>query len=111
MEEVEGKWERMEEANKITLVMGVTRLIFYLLSLVELNEDQTPPWRQLREQRQAVAYLMGDASGLGFGLVLWGQGKIVSESGEFTPLYQGKSSKFREGDNLKTWIEGSVSSG
>ena len=48
---------------------------------------------------------MGDASGLGFESVLWGQGKLVSESGEFTSLYQGISSNFREGDNLTTKIE------
>ena len=33
-----------------------------------------------------MAYIMGDVSGLGFGSVIWGQGKMVSESGEFTPL-------------------------
>ena len=47
----------------------------------------------MRSQRQSVDYLMVDASGLGFGLVIWGHGKMVSESGEFTPMYQGISSK------------------
>ena len=49
-----------------------------------------------------MAYLMKDVSGLVFGSVLWGQRKMVSESGEFTPLYQGKYSKFQVGDNLTT---------
>ena len=48
---------------------------------------------------------------MGFGLVLWGQGKLVSESEEFTTLYQGRSSNFLEGANLTTWIEYSVASG
>ena len=87
MAEVEGKWERIEYADKPTLVMGVPPLEFDLIALGRLTEDQTPPQRQLRAQRQADAYIMGDASGLGFGLVLWGQGKLVSESGEFNPLY------------------------
>ena len=82
-----------------------------LLDLGRLPEDQAPPQRQLRLQKQAVAYLMGYTSGLGFGLVLWGQGKRVSESGEFTPLYQGRSSNVWEGDNLTTQIEETVASG
>ena len=57
------------------------------------------PRRQLRDQRQDVAYLIGNAVELGFGLVLWGQGNLVSESGEFKLLYQGISSIFWEGDN------------
>ena len=65
----------------------------------------------MRAQRQTVAYLMGDDSALGFGLVIWGQGKMVSKSGEFTPLYQGRSSHFVEGGNLTTRIEESVASG
>ena len=74
--------------------MGVTQLKFDLLNLGRLNEDQAPPRRQLKEQRQPVSYLMVYAIGLGFGSVLWGQGKLVSESGEFTPFYQGRSSNF-----------------
>ena len=54
---------------------------------------------------------MGYASGLGFGSVFWGQRKLVSESVEFTPLYQGISSSFWEGDNLTTRIEESMDSG
>ena len=93
------------------MVMGVPCLKFYLLSLGRLTEDQTPPRRQLREQIPAVAYLMLDASGLGYGSVLWVQGKLVSELGGFNPLYQGRSSNFREGDNLTTCIKESVASG
>ena len=85
--------------DKTILVMVFTQLKFDLLVLVRLTEYQAPPRRQLRAQRQAVDCLMGDASGLGFGSVLWGQGKLVSESGEFTPLYQGISSNFLKEDN------------
>ena len=62
----------MKEAYKPILVMKVPPLKFDLLALGRLTEDQTPQLRQLRSQRQAVAYLMGNASGLGFGSVLWG---------------------------------------
>ena len=61
--------------------MGVPHLKVYLLALARLTEDQAPLRRQLRAQIQAVAYIMGDVSGLGFGTVLWGEGKFVSESG------------------------------
>ena len=90
----EGKWERIEEVDKPTLVMVVPRLKYYLLAMGRLTEEQTLPWIQLRSQIQAFDYLVGDASVLGLWSVLWGQGKLVSESGEFTPLYQGRSSKF-----------------
>ena len=61
--------------------MGVPHLKVYLLALARLNEDQAPLRRQLRAQIQAVAYIMGDVSGLGFGTVLWGEGNVFSESG------------------------------
>ena len=56
-------------------------------------------------------YLVGEASGLGFSLVPWSQVKIVSEPEKFTPFYQGRSSKFPEGDNLTTKIDECVASG
>ena len=92
--EVKGNWERIEEAYKPTLVMGFKRIKFDLLALGRLTYEQTPLHIQLRMQRKAVACLMGHASGLGFGLVLWVQGNLFSESGEITPLYQGRSSNF-----------------
>ena len=110
MEEVEGEWERIKEADKPTLVMGVPHLKFDLLVMGILNEDQTPLRRQLRVQRQAIGYIMVDASGLVFGLVFWRQGKLVSESGEFTPLYQGRLSNFWEGGKLTTKIDDSMAS-
>ena len=61
------------------------RMKFDLIALERLTEYQELLQIQLREQRQAVTYLMGYASGLGFGTVIWGQGKLVSESGGFTP--------------------------
>ena len=54
---------------------------------------------------------MGDASELGFGLVLWGQRILALYSGEFFPLHQGRSLKFRDGENLTMTIEQSFSSG
>ena len=71
MSEVEGKWEVIEESGKPKLVMVVLILKLYLLALVIFNEYHPPPlWRQLILQRQAMAYLMGGTSGLGFGLMI-----------------------------------------
>ena len=73
-----------------------------------VTKDKVPPRRELIAQRQAVAYPMGYAIGIGFVSVLWGQGRMVSDSGEFTPLYQGSSSNFWEGNNLTSWIKNNV---
>ena len=61
----------IEEVDKPKLFMVVPQLNLYLLSLGRLTDDQAPLQIQLRTQRQAVAYLMVDVSGLGFGLVIW----------------------------------------
>ena len=81
-------------------MIGILRFRLYLLALGRLTKEKLRPQRHLTVQIQALAYLMGDARGVGFGYVLWGQGRIISYSGEFTLLYQGRSSNFQEGDNL-----------
>ena len=65
------------------------RLGYDLVALGMLTEAINAPQRQIREGRQALDYVMSDASGLGFGLVLWGQRRLASYSGEICPLYQG----------------------
>ena len=59
-------------------MIGVLQLRGGLIELGIFTEYQVPPRRQLRAQIQAVAYLMGYTSGLVFGLVLWGQGIMIS---------------------------------
>ena len=66
-----------------------------LYALGMLTDALNPPKRQLNMGRHMVDYLMGDASGLGLSYVLWRQGRLSSESGEFCPLYQGSLSIFR----------------
>ena len=58
-------------SGKPILLMGFPHLKVYLLALVRLTEEQAPLRRQLRAQIQAVAYIMVDVSGLGFGPVIW----------------------------------------
>ena len=48
----------------------------YLVALKILTASKDPPVRHLRDRAQAVAYLMGDTSGNGFGYLLWIEGMI-----------------------------------
>ena len=75
MAELDGKWEGMEEVNNPNLVMGVPRMIGDLLALGRPTKDKVTPRRKLIVHKQAVAYLMGEASRLGSGSVLWGKGE------------------------------------
>ena len=77
MAKIYGKWEGMGKIDKPNLVIGVPSLRGYLLELGRLTKDRLPPKRQLTMQRQVLVYLMGGASGFGFGSLLWGQGRII----------------------------------
>ena len=110
-QDLEGKWDGVGEIDMNILLKGVPQLGDHLVALRRLTEAMKTPRRQICAGRQAVAYLMGDDIGIGFGSVLWGQRILASESGEVCPLYQGRLSNFQEGDNLTTRIEHSVVSG
>ena len=69
---MEEKWEGIEESDKAKLVMGVPQLKLDLLTLGRLTEDKPTLRIQLMVQKQDMSYLILDASGLGFGLVIWG---------------------------------------
>ena len=71
------KWEGMEEVNKPNLVIVVPCLRGYLLAIGRLKKETLTLQIQLTAQRQAFSYLMGDASGVRFVSVLWGQGRII----------------------------------
>ena len=92
------------------MVKILPRLWDSLDSLGRFTDAVKPPRSKLRAGRHALAYLMGDTSGLGFGFFIWGQGILSSELGDFYPLYHVIPSNFREGDNLNMRIEHSVSS-
>ena len=48
------------------LVRGVPKTRKELEALKRLTEEEVPPMRRLRAMRQELAYLVGDASELGF---------------------------------------------
>ena len=71
------KWEGIEEVIKPNIMIGVPCLRGYLLAPGRLKKGKVTPRIKLTVQRQALAYLMGNASGVGFGSVLWGQGRMI----------------------------------
>ena len=100
----------MEDLDTPIFVKIVPRLGYDLVALGRLTEAIKPPRRQIREGRQALVYLMSDASGLGFVSVLWGKMRLASDSGDLCPLYQGRLLKIIGGENLTTRIDHSVAS-
>ena len=77
MDKLYGKWEGMAEVNKPNMVIVVPRLRGYLLALGILKKEKVSLRKQLTVQRQVLAYLMVDASWVGFVSVLWGQGIMI----------------------------------
>ena len=60
------------------MMIGVSILRGYLLELGRLTKEKLFPRKQLTVQRPELAYLMGDASGAGFGSMLWCHGRMIS---------------------------------
>ena len=87
---MEDKWGWVEDLDTPIFVKIVPRLGYDLVALGRLTEAIKPPRRQIREGRQALAYLMSDASRLGFVSFMWGQRRLALNSGELCPLYQGR---------------------
>ena len=75
------KLHNMEVGDNTYLVKYLPRLRDDLKALNQLKEEENPPRRKLRSKRKAVDYLMGDASGLGFGSVIWSQRRLALEAG------------------------------
>lgn len=89
------------------LVLPVARLYRDVEALTELFSSETPSVSVLRPQGSmtTTAYLMGDASGKGFGSALWQEENIDWESGNYAQIMQSESSNFRESHNLTSRLE------
>jgi hypothetical protein len=101
--------EPPEEARQLEapeLIKGVPRLIDDAQALLLLTSGDIPPKVNARPTHQVdVVYLIGDASGKGFGTAVWAGGSLYWESGHFTTSYQEESSNFREASNLIIRLE------
>jgi hypothetical protein len=52
-----------------------------------------------------AAYLVGDASGKGFGSAVWSKDSLFWESGIFSQAIREETSNFQEAINLIYWLE------
>ena len=75
--ELDRKWQRVQECKNTVLVICVPQLKVYLVDQVSLTEYEKPLQWDMGDKIQVVAYLMGDASVLGFGSVIWCQYHLV----------------------------------
>ena len=88
------------------LVKPVDRLKSDVAALEALFSPDEPSDSLLRATRSYSAlYLMGDASGKGFGLALWDSEQIHWESGNYNSSYQKESSNYREANSLVSQLE------
>jgi hypothetical protein len=88
-------------------VKAVPRFRRDVEALDALFAPASPALSRLRPKGSLCGYyLVGDASGKGFGSALWGQNNIHWESGNYAAEYQNESSNYREADNLVSRMEG-----
>jgi hypothetical protein len=84
-----------------------------LRALMALTTDADPPSVPVRPTQVAAAFLVGDASGSGFGTSTWTQdeGEIVAQFGAWDINTSNESTNFREAYNLVLWVEQMVKRG
>ena len=104
--QVDGLLEGSRESDPPQTVKAVLRFQSDVDSLLKLTEQEEPPVVKCRVQGACVAlYLMGDASGKGFGSGLWHDDGIEYEAGSWSVNYSQESSNYREAENLTERIE------
>ena len=97
-----------DDSDVPEFVTPVPRLYRDVEAVEQLFASDTPSVSALRPQGSmtTAAYLMGDASGKGFGSALWEEGKDIEwESGNYSRQMQDESSNYRESDNLEKRLE------
>ena len=81
-------------------VTPVPLLQFDVEALEKLFEGPDPAVMNARASSVATIYLMGDASGTGFGSALWNGEGLAYQAGNHAPYYAAQSSNFCKADNL-----------
>eukprot|EP00985_Skeletonema_marinoi_P028317 scaffold24532_cov80-Skeletonema_marinoi.AAC.2 len=94
--------ERAQDKEEPPLeVAAVPRLAGDLSALTRLTKGEEPALQSCRVTGALSAvYLMGDASGRGFGSGIWDEKGILYEAGSWKECYSEKSSNWREAANL-----------
>jgi hypothetical protein len=101
-----------ESTDAPETVKAVPRLKGDVDTLLEFVEGDSPAIQKCRVSSVAVAlYLMGDASGVGFGSALWDDKGVQYEAGNWKKHWEEESSNFREASNLTARIENLGNSG
>ena len=75
-------------------IWGVPRLKVYLDDLGMLTEHRRTPLIHIMSKRQAVSYIMGYLSVLGFGSVLWCKKSSSRRRGSSLPYITGGTQTF-----------------
>jgi hypothetical protein len=89
-----------------SVVRAVPRLPEDLDTLMAFLEGETPAVQKCRVSSLAVClYLMGDASGDGFGSGVWDEDGVHNEAGNWKEQWRKESSNYREASNLTSRIE------
>ena len=106
-EEVDTDVESIEEdPSAPEFVAPVPRLIDDVTALKKLTQGEEPALQKCRVRTTLVAfYLLGDASGLGFGSGFVDNLGIWYESANWADFLRDESSNFREAHNLVSKIE------
>eukprot|EP00956_Cyclotella_meneghiniana_P020426 scaffold36140_cov54-Cyclotella_meneghiniana.AAC.1 len=86
-------------------VRPVSRLARDVAALQDLLAGKNPSLVRVRSESEVSLYLMGDASGKGFGTAWWNDMKMDWESGFYGFWHQQQSSNYRESDNLVRALE------
>ena len=95
-------------------IKAVPRLQSDLKALMELTRMKDPPFVPMRATNPKAVFLVGDASGTGFGAsdYIQGENKIHAEYGDWTrDVTENRSSNFRETANLVRYLERRLASG
>jgi len=95
-------------------IKPVPRLDADLKALMELTRMKEPPFIPMRATNPNAVFMVGDASGTGFGVsdYIQGENKIHAEYGDWTrEVTENMSSNFRETANLVRHLERRIASG
>jgi hypothetical protein len=94
-------------------VKGVPRLRADLIALMELTASEGPPQLPSTPTEAKAVYMVGDASGSGYGVSVWQQDEeeMSARFGAWKQEITDRSSNFREAYNLVLRVERMVQTG
>jgi hypothetical protein len=109
----EAKLEPMERAKPPVWTKLVPRFKADMEALMFMTDLEKSPPVPVRPTQTSAVFLVGDASGTGFGTSTWGQGEeeLVAQFGAWDDETSEELSNFREAYNLVLRIEQMVESG